>query len=87
MNKVEYIVIIKFLTKSEGLVYLGDNNLEFSFKTKSNKFYDHLGNIVTAPDNYEEYEFGKISICDNIDPLPGELYTENGFLKYYKEEI
>jgi len=85
MNKVEYIIIINFSTKEEALSYMQSSGLNFSFSVANTEFFNSAGDIISEPESYNSFDKGDISISDKADPLPGELYIENGFLKYYKE--
>jgi hypothetical protein len=85
MNKIEHIIIIDFPTKEEAMASFEELGFGFSFSVEESKFFNILGESITEPESYEKHKFNNIKVSNKIDPLPGELYVENGFLKYYKE--
>jgi len=82
--ETEYIIIILFNSKLEGMTYLHNNNLEFVF-TDGNGFYDKYGVDVLVDFEYEEYQLNQISLQISDKNIPGSLYLDNGFIKYFKE--
>jgi len=84
MNKTIYIILVGFNTLQEGLDYMTSSPYNFSFIV-GGQTYDSLGNPIATPDNPEIIQYGQIYITDNENPAPGDLYIEDGFLKYYKE--
>jgi hypothetical protein len=84
----EYIILIKFNSKEEGLTYLSNSDIKFNF-TDGNDIYDINGNVITIDIDYKIYNYGEIYIKNikrnNIDIiLPGELYIEDDLIKYIK---
>lgn len=84
----EYIILIKFNSKEEGLTYLSSSDVKFNF-TDGNNVYDINGNVITIDGDYEIYNYSEIYIknikTNNIGVvLPGELYLEDDLIKYIK---
>lgn len=84
----EYIILIKFNSKEEGLTYLSNSDVKFNF-TDGNNVYDINGNTITIDGDYEIYNYTEIYIknikTNNIGiVLPGELYLEDDLIKYIK---
>jgi len=85
MNRIEYIIIVNFPTKEEALAYIQESGLSFSFSVLGVEIFNPLGELIEAPLEYNSFNVDEISLSNTSDPLPGELYIEDGFLKYYKE--
>lgn len=86
MEKKEYIITPGFTTIEDGLKYLEDNNYEFSFSV-NNETYNSNGVKINTPDNSEFILINNIYIDIYTNAGPGQLYVEDGFLKYYKENL
>jgi hypothetical protein len=88
MVRNEFIVIPRFNSVEEGIDYLTTNNISFSFGV-DDKFFSILGDEIFIPEG--SIIFGIDDAKDlkyielHVDPLPGQLYVDNGLLKYYKE--
>lgn len=85
MNRIEYILIINFNSKEEALAYIQESGLSFSFSVLNVEIFNSIGELIEAPLEYNSFNVDEISLSNASDPLPGELYIEDGFLKYYKE--
>lgn len=84
MEKKEFIIIPEFITIEDGLKYIKDNDTKFSFSV-NNETYSSDGVKIDVPINYEVININNIYIDIYDNPCPGQLYIENDFLKYYKE--
>lgn len=82
--ETEYIIIVRFNTKLDGLNYLHNNGYQFVF-TDGDIFYDAYGVEVIVDFEHETHDFDKISLQVGSKDLPGSLYIDNGFIKYFKE--
>jgi hypothetical protein len=82
--KKEFIILPQFTSIVIGLNYLKSTENKFCFVAK-NKTYSIDGKKIDTPDNSEVINIDDIYIELYGDPLPGQLYIENDFLKYYKE--
>jgi hypothetical protein len=83
--EIEKIIIVEFDSISNALGYLEDSGNYFSFKV-GDLIYSELGEIISESSEYEVILFGEIWLNDISDnPHSGQLYIDNGFLKYYKE--
>tara|TARA_Y100000389_G_C17320002_1_gene442531 strand:- start:27 stop:290 length:264 start_codon:yes stop_codon:yes gene_type:complete len=84
----KYIILIKFNSKEEGLIYLSNSDVKFNF-TDGNNVYDINGNVIIIDGDYEIYLSNEIYIknikTNNVGAvLPGELYLEDNLIKYIK---
>jgi len=84
MEKKEFIIIPEFTTIEDGLKYIVDNDIKFSFSV-NNETYSSDGVKIDTPINCELININDIYIGINDNPSPGQLYIEDDFLKYYKE--
>lgn len=84
MTQENFIILIEFKTIEEGLNFMNESENYFSFSVK-NKTYSSVGQEIKTPDNSSIIYFGDIFIGIIENPMPGELFIENGFLQYYKE--
>ena len=84
MEKKEFIIIPEFTTIEDGLKYIVNNDIKFSFSV-NNETYSSNGIKINTPNNSEIININNIFIGVYYNAGPGQLYIENDFLKYYKE--
>lgn len=84
MDTKEFIIIPRFNSMEDGLNYLNSNDIKFIFGV-GDKIFDSNSTEIDIPYDSEIINIDNISISINEDPLPGQLYIEDDFLKYYKE--
>jgi hypothetical protein len=84
MGKKEFIILIEFSSLENALLYIDVNNTRFSFSV-AGETYSSDGDLIDVLDDFDIININDIYIDIYDNPLPGELYIENGFLKYYKE--
>jgi len=84
MLEKEFIILLKFNSLEEGLVFLENKKLQVAF-IASEVIYDYLGEEISL-EGEKEIVFPSEIVLD-IKPkfLPGDLYIENNILKYFKE--
>lgn len=82
--ETEFIIIILFNSKLEGITYLDNSEHKFVF-TDGDEYYDKDGDIVDVDFEHETYTLDQISLQIGEKSLPGGLYLDNGFIKYFKE--
>lgn len=82
--KKEFIILPRFKSIMDGLNYLNGTEYKFCF-VSDGIAYSIDGIRIESPDNAEVINIENIYIEIYEDPFPGQLYIENGFLKYYKE--
>ena len=78
----EYIVLLEFNSISDGVEYMSNQISPFSFCVDG-VYYNNLGieiSLSETPDIIDGY----IHIDIHENPVPGELYVSDGFMKYYK---
>ena len=84
MEILEKIVIVEFDLISNAIDYMEESGNSFAFKVEDN-IYSGSGVILSSPDSFEDVLFGDIWLGGISEKsLPGSLYIEDGFLKYYK---
>ena len=84
MEKKEFIILPEFLSIENALEYIETNDIKFSFSV-NNETYSSDGVKIDNPIEFEIIPINKIFIGIYENPLDGQLYIENDFLKYYKE--
>lgn len=85
MTKNEIIILPIFNSIEEGSSYLTTSALDFAFSV-NNKTYSITGIEIDTPINSQLIPINDIYIQLHGDPQPGQLYVEDGFLKYFKED-
>lgn len=85
MTKNEIIILPIFDSIEEGSSYLTTNAYEFAFSV-NNKTYSITGVEIDTPINSELIPINTIFIQLFNNPQCGQLYVEDGFLKYFKED-
>lgn len=85
MTKNEIIILPIFNSIEEASSYLTTNALEFAFSV-NNKTYSVTGIEIDTPINSQLIPINDIYIQLHSDPLSGQLFLEDGFLKYFKED-
>ena len=84
MEIVEKIMIVEFNSISNALDYMVESGNSFAFKVED-KVYSGSGIIISRPDSFDVV-FGEIWLGGISEKsVPGVLYIEDGFLKYFKE--
>ena len=85
MEVLEKIVIVEFNSISEALDYMKESGNSFAFKV-TDDIYSDSGDIILIESEYTSVLINEIWLGDiSNKSLPGVLYVEDGFLKYYKE--
>ena len=84
MLEKEYIILLGFSSIQEGVDYMSLSPYTFAFSV-GGVTYDFGGSIIDTPNDSSIINEGHIFICNHSDPLPGSLYIDDDFLKYYKE--
>jgi len=84
MERTEFIILPEFITIVNGLEYLETNKIKFSFSV-NNETYSSDGVQISTPNNSEIIPINDIYIDIYENPQPGQLYVEDDYLKYYKE--
>lgn len=84
MEKKEYIILPEFISVEDALTYLETKNVKFSFSV-NNETYSSDGVQISTPNNSEIIPINDIYIDIYENPQPGQLYVEDDYLKYYKE--
>jgi hypothetical protein len=83
MTENTYIILIGFDTLQNGIDYMVSSPYKLAFSVDG-QTYDYLGNAITTPSESEVIAEGSIWICDCDNPVSGDLYVSDGFLKYNK---
>ena len=84
MTERIYTFLFNFNTIQEGVDYMSNSPHKFAFSV-GGQTYDNLGNPIPTPDYSEITEVVDVFTVNNVNPWPGDLYINNGFLRYYKE--
>lgn len=85
MENKEFIIIPEFTNLAYALKYIENSEVKFSFSVNG-EIYSSNGIKNYTPNDGLIIEIDKINIIIYNNPLPGELYIDNDFLKYYKEK-
>lgn len=85
MENKEFIIIPEFTNLAYALKYIENSEVKFSFSVNG-EIYSSNGIKNYTPNDGLIIEIDKINIIIYDNPLPGELYIDNDFLKYYKEK-
>jgi hypothetical protein len=83
MKKKVYIILIGFNSIQEGIEYNQNSPYKISFSVDG-VTYNEDGDTIETPNNSEVIPNGGIYVCNNQNPISGQLYIEDGFLKYFK---
>ena len=84
MEKKEFIILPEFTSLANGLKYIKTNNINISFSVNGGIFSSNSIKI-DVPNNSTIIPIDGIYIDIYDNPMPGQLYIDNDFLKYYKE--
>jgi hypothetical protein len=84
MTERIYTFLFNFNTIQEGVDYMSNSPHKVAFSV-GGQTYDKLGNPIPTPDYSDITEVVNVFSVNNTNPWPGELYVDNGFLRYYKE--
>lgn len=84
MEKKEFIVIPAFTSFVDALKYIENSKIKFSFSV-NNETYSSNSIKNYTPTNGTVININDICIDIYVNPSPGQLYIDNDFLKYYKE--
>ena len=79
-----YTILVGFNTLQDGIDYMSSSPYKIAFSV-GGQTYDDLGNSIQTPDYSEIVMVGDVFITNTEGPAPGDLYIDNGFLRYYKE--
>ena len=83
MKKKVYIILIGFNSIQEGIEYNQTSPYKISFSVDG-VTYNEDGDVIETPNNSGVIPNVGIYVCNNQNPIPGQLYIEDGFLKYFK---
>ena len=84
MEKKEFIIIPEFTSLINALDYIENNKIKISFSVNG-VTYSSNGIKNYTPNNGTIMNINDIYIDIYVNPSPGQLYVDNDFLKYYKE--
>ena len=84
MEKKEYIILPEFTTNESALEYFETSEIKFSFSVNG-EIFSSDGVKINKPNNTNIVNINDLYIGVYDNPRSGELYIENDFLKYYKE--
>ena len=79
-----YTILIGFGTINEGIDFMTNSIYKIAFSV-NNQTYNYLGQPIDTPLDSEIVMVGGVFITNTEDPAPGDVYIDNGFLKYFKE--
>jgi hypothetical protein len=79
-----YTILVGFNTLQNGIDYMFSSPYKIAFSVDG-QTYSYLGQPIDTPVDSEIIMVGNVFITNTEDPAPGDVYIDNGFLKYYKE--